>query len=52
MRDNPKFGTIDGFVCTEDFIWDNNQDQATLFDFDQVPVSKFCWDLEGPYICP
>ncbi|MFI0607584.1 MAG: hypothetical protein ACH37Z_06750 [Anaerolineae bacterium] len=52
MRDNPKFGTIDGFVCTEDFIWDNNQDQATLFDFDQIPVSKFCWDLEGPYICP
>lgn len=52
LRDNPKFGTIDGYVCTEDFIWDNNQDQASLFDRDQIPVSKFCWDLEGPFICP
>ena len=52
IRENAKFGPIDGFVCTEDFIWDNNQDQATLFDSDQTPISKFCWDLEGPYICP
>lgn len=52
MRDNEKFGSVDGIVCTKEFIWDNNQDQASLFDLDGQPISKFCWDLEGPYICP
>lgn len=51
-RMNEKFGEVEGMVCSRDFLWDNNQDQARLFDEDSLPMSSFCWDLQGPYACP
>lgn len=52
MRTNDKFGEVNGVVCNRDFLWDNNTDQARLFDNDSIPISSFCWDLQGPYACP
>ena len=51
-RDNARFGPVAGHVCTADLIWDNNLDQAFLFDKDVQPRSKWCWNQSGPYTCP
>lgn len=52
QRDNARFGPVAGHVCTTDLIWDNNEDMAVLFDRNQQPRSKWCWNVSGPFTCP
>lgn len=43
---------IDGFVCSEDFLWDNYEDEGWLYNDINTPIDRFCYDPGGPYYCP
>jgi hypothetical protein len=43
---------IDGFVCSEDFIWSNNEDEGWLYNEINVAVDRYCYDEGGPFYCP
>jgi len=43
---------IDGFKCSDKFIWDNNEDEGWLFDENNDLIDRYCYDRLGPYWCP
>ena len=43
---------IDGFKCNDAFIWDNNEDEAWLFDDMDNVIDRYCYDRDGRYYCP
>ncbi len=42
---------IDGFRCKDAFIWDNNEDEAWLYDDNNSVVDRYCYDRSGWYFC-
>lgn len=43
---------VDGFVCSADFIWDNNADEGWLYNNFNAVVDRYCYDRDGPFYCP
>ncbi len=42
---------VDGYRCNASFIWDNNEDEAWLYDDNNSVVDRFCYDRSGWYYC-